>query len=458
MKKKALFSLFIAMAFALLLVACGGSSTKPPFSEVALNCSEQEVISAYGECENLTVNEDGGNVYQYSCVYQEKEGNISINFASDGKVKNISWMYNPQSEDEYNALVNTITEDYTKAYGKPSLTNLAGSTWNLKNANVELFTIAIRNVYKVQIVFNSSDNTNGGNDSVGIGTEGTEAPSATTIYHKGEIAQGDGFTLSVSSVDATPEFMNYFDADEGYEYFFVSFELENTSSEPLATGSFLTIYADGSKCNNISFYDPYDGVDWLDIYTDLDAGRKVKSYISAVVPEDWNEIELVCADGSAFSFAHTDLGTISAAENSGEDTSYHVGETLTRNGMQITLTSALQTDYVHDFSTYYYEPDAGNHFLILMFDIANGSSVPQRFNAFNAFDVYVDDYSSQFTGFLGTDIEGKQDVDDQDHIDILSGKSISGYKVLEVPDGWQKVELTSRQGTFEISPDAVTIQ
>lgn len=52
-----------------------------------------------------TVNEDGGNVYQYSCVYQEKEGNISINFASDGKVKNISWMYNPQSEDEYNALV-----------------------------------------------------------------------------------------------------------------------------------------------------------------------------------------------------------------------------------------------------------------------------------------------------------------------------------------------------------------
>lgn len=35
--------------------------------------------------------------------------------------------------------------------------------------------------------------------------------------------------------------------------------------------------------------------------------------------------------------------------------------------------------------------------------------------------------------------------------EIPSGKSMSGYMVVKVPDGWNKVELQSRQGTFEIN-------
>lgn len=39
----------------------------------------------------------------------------------------------------------------------------------------------------------------------------------------------------------------------------------------------------------------------------------------------------------------------------------------------------------------------------------------------------------------------------QDGTAIPSGKSMSGYMVVKVPDGWNKVELQSRQGTFEIN-------
>ena len=305
--------------------------------------------------------------------------------------------------------------------------------------------------------------------SISLAACGQEAPSGATtsnaistasgdMYKKGDTAEGKGFSITVDSLDATPEFLNYVDADAGCEFFFVSFELENTSEKPLETNTFFTIYADGAKCETILFYDPYDGVDWFDTYTDLEPGRKVKSYISATVPEAWNEIELECADGTAFSFARTDLGTMSATENSGEDAVYHVGETMTRNGMQITITSATQTDYIPDFGSFYYEPAEGNHYVILMMDVTNGSNVPQKFDVSNAFDVYTVDYSAQFTWFLGTDIEGYNDLNDQDSVNIVSGKSISGYKVLEVPDGWQKIELTSRQGTIEITPDVVTVQ
>ena len=45
-----------------------------------------------------------------------------------------------------------------------------------------------------------------------------------------------------------------------------------------------------------------------------------------------------------------------------------------------------------------------------------------------------------------------EDLNDQDYKDILSGKSMSGYKVIEAPDNWKKIELATRQGAFLIEP------
>ena len=52
---------------------------------------------------------------------------------------------------------------------------------------------------------------------------------------------------------------------------------------------------------------------------------------------------------------------------------------------------------------------------------------------------------------MSREVDDMEDLNDQDYKDILSGKSMSGYMVVKVPDGWNKVELQSRQGTFEIN-------
>lgn len=462
MKKRVSLSLLMAIILAMILVGCGGTTAKPPFSSVALDCSEEDVINEYGACEDIGVNDEGGNVYSYPCTYQEKDGEIYINFTSDGKIKNISWSYNPQSEDEYNALKSAITDEYTEKYGNPALTNEAGSAWNLNKFNVGLFAYALRGNYRVQVTFNppaeNADSSEENSSATTNALDMSEDASAeeTAIYYKGDKAQGAGFTLTVNSVDATPEFLDYNDADPEYEYFFISFELENTSNEPLDTNSFFKIYADGEKCDLIMFNDPYDGVDWFDTYTDLEAGRKVKNYISATVPQKWNNIKLVCDDGSTFSFGHSDLGRISADRNSNEEKVYHVGQAMRRNGMKITVKGAVQADYIPNGSSFYYEPAAGNHYVIIIFDIANVSSFTQQFNIATAFDVYVDDYASRFS-WLTTEIAGYRDLSDQTYTDIARGKSLAGYKVIEVPDGWQKIEMVSRQGTYEITPDNVEI-
>lgn len=280
-----------------------------------------------------------------------------------------------------------------------------------------------------------------------------------TIYHKGDTAEGRGFKLTVNSVDATPEFENYEDADNGTEYFFVSFELENTSNSDLEVNDFFSITADGEDCETIKFYiGDYDGVDWLSQYESVAAGRKIKNYISAVVPERWNEIQLACKDGTTFSFAHTDLGVMSAAEDSGQDVIYHVGDTFTRGGMQITMKKAVQTDYVSDNSYSHYEPDAGKEFVILFFDIKNNSDRSQKFSVTSTFDVFIDDYTDCFTGLSSTKIDNVEGLTWQDTKDILPGKSMSGYAVVQVPTNWEKLELVNRQGTFEVTPDTVKME
>lgn len=160
--------------------------------------------------------------------------------------------------------------------------------------------------------------------------------------------------------------------------------------------------------------------------------------------------EILCSDGSAVSIKHTDLGSMSADENSSESTIYYLGDTMTRNGMKITLTGARQTEYVSKDSYTYYEPSDGKVFVILFFDIKNASDQTQRFNALNTFDVFIDDYSDRFTSFLYTAVDDMEDLNDQDYKDILSGKSMSGYKVIEAPSNWKKIELTTRQGAFLI--------
>ena len=49
------------------------------------------------------------------------------------------------------------------------------------------------------------------------------------------------------------------------------------------------------------------------------------------------------------------------------------------------------------------------------------------------------------------DFYGSEVLDD--HTDIYPDKSMYGYLTLEVPIGWQKIELVTRQGTLVITAD-----
>ena len=77
MKTRKLLALIMTIALALSLFACGASEAgkdTPPFSKVSLDCSEDDVVKAYGECSNISTNDQGGNVYTYLSDYKGKDG------------------------------------------------------------------------------------------------------------------------------------------------------------------------------------------------------------------------------------------------------------------------------------------------------------------------------------------------------------------------------------------------
>ena len=450
MKFKKCLALILTAVFTLLLVACGaGGNVKPPFSKLELGASESNVINSYGESETVDTLDNGEKGYSYPCTYMGVEGEISFSIGTDSKVYRINWKYNPESDDEFNALVDTFKTDYAKQYGKPSFENGVGIIWKCKGYAISAETASIMNIHSILISF-AKDNSKSDSNEGDFTKSEAEQLTATTVYKIGESFEGDGYRLSIDSVDATPTFTDYEDADKGTEYFFASFELENTANADIEADSFFKVIADGEECSFISFQDKYNDLEAIKQNSSIAAGRKIKNYFSAVVPEKWNNIQILCSDGSAVSVTHADLGSMSAGESSDENTIYHVGDTLTRNGMKITLTSVQQTEYVSKSSYTYYEPDNGKTFVILFFDIKNTSNQTQRFNAISIFDVFVDDYADSFTSFLYTTVDGEEDLSDQDYKDILSGKSMSGYKVIEAPVNWKKIELTTRQGLFEI--------
>lgn len=453
MKKLARLSLLLATIMLLILTSCGSGNVKPPFSEVSLGDSEGTVLETYGQTPPSGTCNSGGNYYEYPCNYLNSDGKITINTNSEGTVCNLLWSSDALSADEFDSLVSEIKSSYTKKYGNPSFDSDVGAIWTKNNCVVSLDCVSYMNLNKINISFAKKSSGSGSSSS----NSGSAVASSATAYKKGDTISATGYNLTITSVDSTPIFGDYVEADEGEEYFFFGFDLENTSEEEIDIGNFFTVSADNQKCSYISFgttkYNDFQSASTLD---SLAANRSMKRYLAATVPQDWKEIQILCPEGNAVSISREDLGSMSNnssssnSTTSNKDTVYGVGDTITRNGLEITLTRAGTTNYVSDGSYSYYEPDDGNTFVILFFSIKNTSDQAQRFNATSVFDVFVDNYSDSFTGFLGTEIEGYDDLSDQSYTDIPKGKSIKGYKVIQAPENFKKIELISRQGTFVI--------
>lgn len=207
MKTRKLLALIMTMALALSLFACGVSETgkdTPPFSKVSLDCSEDDVVKAYGECSNISTNDQGGNVYTYLSDYKGKDGAVYISFGADEKPISIQWISLPKTSDEYTELCNSLTSDLNKQYGDAYFTNetAEATVWKDDNKAVTLFTISSDDSYTVSVNYAAKSaeeiaeafRTDDANAAA-------ELEAKSKIYRKGETAETANYKLTVDTVD-----------------------------------------------------------------------------------------------------------------------------------------------------------------------------------------------------------------------------------------------------------------
>lgn len=293
--------------------------------------------------------------------------------------------------------------------------------------------------------------------------------SSSTSIQTGESTSIKDLNVTLIDTEATAFVDGYEPAPYGEEFFFVALEVENISNEEkdLSSSDF-KFYVNDEEMSKISFLTyKYLDLDSLYVSQKIAAGRKTSFYLVSQIPENCDSVELTYQDSYTLNIAHTpvtssqeSLPASNSTDNSLPATppTFSIGETLSNSAFDITLLQTVQTDYVNDGSYFYYSPDDGKHFVIFIFDVKNTSAKTMKFNYLSHFDAYVDDYAIKFTGFLGTDFNGYDALADLDYTDMLPNKSITGYCVLEVPDGWNTIELSARNGTFVISSNDVELQ
>lgn len=112
-----------------------------------------------------------------------------------------------------------------------------------------------------------------------------------------------------------------------------------------------------------------------------------------------------------------------------------IGDTLSNDEFRITLENALVYDYIpgeyiND------EPDQGNEYLVLFFDVTNISDESEYFNSYYV-DGYADGYQVDVESFLYNDPEGYESLTGS----IAPGKSKKGYVAFQVDADFQTFEF-----------------
>lgn len=141
------------LVLTLALTACGESKANPLFSEIALGDSKATVEKVYGI--PLNNQEQENEIYSYDCDYKNVTGTIEIEFDDKQKADSIRWLYYPESEEEYNDLVESIQQDMEKKYKKPEYTDdMGGSIWYENGYNVGMYCTNVMNMsFIVDIIY-----------------------------------------------------------------------------------------------------------------------------------------------------------------------------------------------------------------------------------------------------------------------------------------------------------------
>lgn len=123
----------------------------------------------------------------------------------------------------------------------------------------------------------------------------------------------------------------------------------------------------------------------------------------------------------------------SQAQPQPEQTVFTVGDTVELNGVKTTLLSAEEYP-----GKQYMMPTDGNVFLVCQFEIENDSSAEINVSSMVSFNAYCDDYS------VSLSITGEMLEDSWKSLDgtVAPGKKINGVIAYEIPQDWQKMEIS----------------
>lgn len=132
-------------------------------------------------------------------------------------------------------------------------------------------------------------------------------------------------------------------------------------------------------------------------------------------------------------------GTSQSASQAGEaqpqpeQTVFTVGDAVELNGVKTTLLSAEEYP-----GKQYMMPTDGNVFLVCQFEIENDSSAEINVSSMVSFNAYCDDYS------VSLSVTGEMLEDSWKTLDgtVAPGKKINGIIAYEIPQDWQKMEIS----------------
>ena len=116
-----------------------------------------------------------------------------------------------------------------------------------------------------------------------------------------------------------------------------------------------------------------------------------------------------------------------------EQTVFTVGDAVELNGVKTTLLSAEEYP-----GKQYMMPTDGNVFLVCQFEIENDSSAEITVSSMVSFNAYCDDYS------VNLSVTGEMLEDSWKTLDgtVAPGKKINGVIAYEIPQDWQKMEIS----------------
>ena len=116
-----------------------------------------------------------------------------------------------------------------------------------------------------------------------------------------------------------------------------------------------------------------------------------------------------------------------------------VGDSATQDDVTVTLLS-VEESYGNDYIT----PEPGNLFLALEFEIENNSSSDLTISSYWDFEAYCDDYycDQDISGLFVDEISSKGQLDG----DVAAGKKLKGAITYQIPQNYQKFEISVSTG------------